>query len=189
MNTSNARKLLTVFLSTFKIGLFTFGGGLAMIPFIQAEFCDKRGWLDDSELTDVIAAAQSLPGIMAVNTSVLTCYRVGGAAAAILGGLGAVLPSFIVLIFVTAFYRVVVENAYIRGALRGVSGAVAAMFINTLRKQRKTSLTDWWSLGFFAVALAVIFLIPSVNVIFIIIGGGLFGFVLRTFVLKKKAEK
>jgi chromate transporter len=178
-----------VFLSTFKIGLFTFGGGLAMIPFIQAEFCDKRGWLSDAELTDVIAAAQSLPGIMAVNASVLTCYRIGGAAGAVLGGIGAVLPSFLVLIFVTASYRVVVENAYVRGALRGVSGAVAAMFVNTLRKQRKASLADWWAFGFFVIALALIFLLPSINVIFIILGGGLSGFVLRTLISKKKTKQ
>jgi chromate transporter len=184
----SGRRLLTVFLSTFKIGLFTFGGGLAMLPFIEAEFCAKRGWLTIDELADVTAAAQTLPGIVAVNTSLLACYRVGGAITALIGALGAVLPSFIVLSIVTVFYNNVIDNAYIQGALRGVSGAVAAMFVNTLLRMRKQSLSDWWAFGFFAVALTLIFVFPDLNVIFIILGGGVIGFVLRMLILGKRAN-
>jgi chromate transporter len=121
---------------------------------------------------------------MAVNMSVLTGYRLGGSLTAAVAGLGAVLPSFIVICVVATFYNVVIGNRFVRGALRGISGAVAAMFFNTLRKMRRTSLADGWSLGFFVIAFALIFFIPSLNVIFIIIGGGVLGFVLRRIILK-----
>jgi len=183
-------KMLTVvFLSTFKIGLFTFGGGLAMIPMIQSEFCDRRKWLDTEQVTDITAAAQSLPGVMAVNMSMLTGFRLGGTATAIVAGIGSILPSFIVICIVALFYNIVIENPYVRGALRGISAAVAAMFFNTLRKMRKTSLADWWSIGFFVIAFALMFLFPGVNVIFIIIAGGVLGFVLRRLILVKLKKK
>ncbi|MDR0819445.1 MAG: chromate transporter [Oscillospiraceae bacterium] len=182
----SARLLRTIFFSTFKIGLFTFGGGLAMIPFIQSEFSEKRDWLTSEEIADITAVAQTLPGVMAVNTSVLTCYRVGGPLAAVVGGIGAVLPSFIVLCIVTFFYSSFIENPYVRGALRGVSGAVTAMFINTLRKMRKTNVADWWAFGFFVVAFAVIFIFDSLNVIFVILAGGLLGFAIFWGIMKKR---
>jgi chromate transporter len=182
----NLKLLVTVFLSTFKIGLYTFGGGLAMIPLIHAEFSDKRKWLTTAELADVTAAAQTLPGVLAVNKSVLTCYRNGGAATAVVGGLGAVLPSFIVLCVVTLFYSSVITNPCVRGALRGISGAVAAMFVSTLRKMFRVSLADKWAFGFFIVALTLIFALPGLNVIFIILGGGVLGFALYWGVLKKR---
>ncbi|MDR2606578.1 MAG: chromate transporter [Oscillospiraceae bacterium] len=180
------KMLMVVFWSTFKVGMFTFGGGLAMIPLIQAEFCEKRGWIDMEQLTDITAAAQSLPGVMAVNMSILTGYRVGGFSVAIAAGVGAVLPSFIIICVVAMFYNAVIENPYVQGALRGIGAAVAAMFINTLRKMRKSSLADWWSVGFFAVALALMFFVPGLNVIFIIIGGGVLGYLLRYAVKRKK---
>ncbi|MDR2531109.1 MAG: chromate transporter [Oscillospiraceae bacterium] len=175
--------MATIFAATFKIGLFTFGGGLAMIPFLQAEFSEKRGWVSTEELANVVAAAQTLPGVMAVNTSLLTCYRVGGAAAAIVGTVGAILPSFLVLILVSVFYDAFIGNAYVRGALRGVGGAVAAMFVNTLIKMRKTNVGDWWAFAFFIVAFALIYVVPlvtgvEINVIFVILGAGLAGFLI-----------
>ncbi len=178
----SAKFLATVFFSTFKIGLFTFGGGVAMIPLISAEFAEKRGWVSSEELADVTAAAQTLPGVMAVNASLLTCYRIGGPLASLVGALGAILPSFIILSIVTVFYNSFLENQYVRGALRGVMGAVIAMFIHTLIRMRKTNVGNWWAFGFFVVAFALIFggefIGMNINVIFVILGGGLLGFII-----------
>ncbi|MDR0935366.1 MAG: chromate transporter [Oscillospiraceae bacterium] len=188
MNQQNPtpRLFLTLFLSTFKIGLVTFGGGLAMIPFIRAEFCDKRGWIDSGQITDIIAASQTLPGVIAVNTSALVGYRIAGVRGALTAGFGSVLPSFLVIVIVAAFYNVFIENAIVRGALRGISGAVAALFASTLIKMRRDSLIDTLAVVFFFAALALVFIFPGLNVIFIILAGGLMGFVTRYLLRRAK---
>ncbi|MDR0857453.1 MAG: chromate transporter [Oscillospiraceae bacterium] len=173
------RLLLTLFLATFKIGLVTFGGGLAMIPFIRAEFCEKRGWINNEQITDIIAAAQTLPGVIAVNSSVLVGYRIAGVPGALTAGIGSVLPSFLVICVVAVFYNAVIGNTVVRGFLRGIGAAVAALFASTLLKMRRDSLIDRTALIFFLAALALIFAFPNLNVIFIIIGGGIAGFVVR----------
>jgi chromate transporter len=179
LQTRPPRLFLILFLSTFKIGLVTFGGGLAMIPFIRAEFCDKRGWIDNEQITDIIAASQTLPGVIAVNTSALVGYRIAGVRGAFTAGFGSVLPSFLVIVIVAMFYNAFIENTVVRGALRGISGAVAALFASTLIKMRKDSLIDTLAVVFFFAAIAVVFIFPGLNVIFIILAGGLAGFVLR----------
>lgn len=177
--------LFTIFSITFKMGLITFGGGLAMISVIHSEFSEKHKFVSSEEVSDITAVAQTLPGIIAVNSSVLVAYRVGGALTAVVAGIGAILPSMIVLCIVTVFYKAFVSNPYVRGFLRGVSGSVIALFISSLYKMYKTNLSDIYSLIFFIVSAALIFIFPSINVIFFIIGGATFGFVLYYLILKK----
>ena len=76
----------------FKIGLFTIGGGLAMIPLIRDEFVERQGWIDDKDITDVLAIAQSLPGVIAVNSATFLGYRLAGIAGALVCTLGVILP-------------------------------------------------------------------------------------------------
>lgn len=175
----------SIFLTTFKIGCITFGGGLAMISVIQCEFCEKRKWVETCDIADITAVAQTLPGIVALNTSVLTAYRIGGTLAAVLAGLGSILPSLILLSVITFFYNVFMDNPYVRGALRGISGVVIALFVSTLYKLHKTSLTDWYGVALFVLACVLIFVFPSMNVIFLILGGALSGFILYFLILKK----
>lgn len=180
------RLLLEVFWTTFKIGCVTFGGGQAMICVIQSEFSEKRNWVPAEEICDITAAAQTLPGIVALNASVLTAYRLGGTWPAVMAGLGVILPSMITLMIVTVFYSLFVDNPYVRGFLRGISGAVIALFINTLYKLYRTNLADIYAVGFFVVAAALIFIFPALNVIYIILGGALLGFVVYYLILKKR---
>ena len=81
----------------FKIGLFTIGGGLAMIPLIRDEFVERQGWIDDKDITDVLAIAQSLPGVIAVNSATFLGYRLAGIAGALVCTLAVILPSFIII--------------------------------------------------------------------------------------------
>ncbi|MBP5290727.1 MAG: chromate transporter, partial [Paludibacteraceae bacterium] len=89
-------KLLQLFWTFFKIGAFTLGGGYAMIPLVQREVVDNRRWLGEEEFLDLIALAQSAPGIIAVNTAVFVGYKVGGWRGLVLSVLGATLPSFLI---------------------------------------------------------------------------------------------
>ncbi len=178
-------RLLLIFLAAFKMGAITFGGGLAMIPVIEHEYCDRRGWVSKDEIGDITAVAQTLPGMIAVNASMLTAYRAAGTAAAITAGIGCVLPSLIILCIVAVFYNAFVENPFVRGALRGVSGAVIALFVKSLIKMIKSGVVDIPSAILFIAAAVLVFVFPSLNVIYVILGGGLIGFVVYYLIMKR----
>ncbi|MCL2081386.1 MAG: chromate transporter [Oscillospiraceae bacterium] len=163
------RDYLRVFRVMFKIGLFTFGGGYAMLPQMSAEFAERCKWLKPEEITDIFAVAQSLPGVVAVNASMLTGYRLGGRKCAFVAALGSTLPSFLALIFVTLGYQAFIENRYIAGAMAGVRAAVAGTLAATVFKLGKTTLNDRWGWRLFALALPLTLL--SVNPVWIILGG------------------
>ena len=103
MDTSRPR-YLHMFLVFVKIGLFTIGGGPAMIPLIRDEFVEKQKWIRDEDITDVLALSQSLPGVIAVNASTFLGYRLGGLKGSLVATIGVVLPSFVIIfVIVTAF--------------------------------------------------------------------------------------
>jgi len=172
-NTLKPRDYLKIFAVMFKIGLFTFGGGLAMLPQMSAEFAGRNKWMDEEELIDIFAVSQSLPGVIAVNAAMLVGYRRGGFKAAMTAALGSTLPSFLVLIFVTAGYQAFITNPYVAGAMVGIRAAVAGTLAATVFKLGKSTLKSAWSWGLFAVALGLTFL--TLNVVWIIIGAALAG--------------
>jgi chromate transporter len=126
-------------------------------------------------MVDVLAVARSLPGSVAVNTSILAGYRIGGAWGGIFAGFGSVLPSFLVISVVTLFYTSLMQNEYFTGALRGIRGAVIALLVATVFRLRKQSVQDLWGVLLFCLALCILVFFRSVNVIFVIIGGLLLG--------------
>ena len=169
------RQLLHIFFVNFRIGLFTFGGGAAMLPMIQREFVEKQGWAKEEQLADIFAVAQSLPGAMAVNASILLGHQMAGTAGGLLAGLGCILPSFLVIILVSLCYNLFITNPYVAGALRGIRGAVLALLLSAIWKLRKNSLKDafQWILGL--AALGVSLFLPWINAIFVILACGLLG--------------
>lgn len=175
-NQLTTRDYLRVFTVMFKIGLFTFGGGLAMLPQMSAEFSERNKWIEADELTDIFAVAQSLPGVVAVNSATLTGYRIGGYPAAFIAAFASSLPSFLVLIFVTVGYQAFITNPYIVGAMRGIRAAVAGTLAATLLKLGKNSLKDAWAWALFAVAL-VLSVFTSVNIAWIIFGAAAAGLI------------
>ena len=96
--------LLEMFLTFFKIGAFTFGGGYAMIPIIQDEISVKRDWMKEEEFLDALAMAQGSPGAIAVNTSIYVGYKLKGVRGAIVATLGTVLPSFLIMLIIARFF-------------------------------------------------------------------------------------
>ncbi len=175
---ANWKTILKIFLVSFRIGLFTFGGGGSMVLMMQHEFVDKQKWIDSEIMVDVLAVARSLPGSVAVNTSILAGYRIGGTRGGLAAGIGSVLPSFLGISVVTLFYTSLMQNEYFVGAIRGIRGAVVALLVATVFRLRRQSIQDLWGVLLFCLALCVIIFLKSVNVIFVILGGFFLGIVL-----------
>lgn len=114
------QRLHTIFLSFFKIGLFTFGGGYAMLPLIERELIAKRKWIEQKEFLDLLTLAQSVPGPIAVNTSVFVGYKVRGFGGAVAALLGAVLPSFVIILAIALFFADIRQNPVVDAAFKGM---------------------------------------------------------------------
>ena len=121
--------LSELFGSFFKIGLFTFGGGYAMVPLIEAEVLERKKWLPQSEFLDLLTPAQSSPGPIAINTSVFIGCKVRGLRGAAAAALGAVLPSFIIILIVAIFFAEIRHNAIVEAAFKGMRPAVVALIV------------------------------------------------------------
>jgi len=121
--------LFAIFASFFKIGAFTFGGGYAMIPLIEREMIDRRGWVGREEFLDLLTLAQSAPGPIAVNTAVFVGYRIRGLRGAAAALAGAILPSFAIILTIALFFADVRQNPVIDAAFKGMRPAVVALIV------------------------------------------------------------
>lgn len=187
-NTSDLkiRDYIRVFWVMFRIGLFTFGGGLAMLPQMSAEFVERRKWMKQEEMVDIFAVAQSLPGVVAVNASMLVGYRLGGQRCALVAALGSTLPSFLVLIFVSIGYQAFITNQYVAGAMVGIRAAVVGILAATVIKLGQTALKN--ALGWILFGTAILLTFLSVNPIWIILGGLVIGLG-HYALMKRSADK
>lgn len=145
-------RLLTIFVSFFKIGLFTFGGGYAMIPLIQHEVTDKRKWIAGGEFLDLLTLAQSVPGPISLNTSVFVGYKVRGLRGAAAALLGVVLPSFLIILAIALFFADVRHNPVVDAAFKGMRPAVVALIIGPVISLARGM---HWSM-FFVIAAAAL---------------------------------
>ncbi len=158
-----------LFWTMFKIGAFTFGGGYAMVPLIEAEFVKKNNYLKQQEMADILAISQSLPGAIAINASVICGYKVSGISGAVLSVLGMVLPSLISLTVVTYLYEWFKDNAYVAGALKGIRAAVVALLISAFLSLSKPFRKQLLGILICAAAFLISFL-WDINSIYIILG-------------------
>ncbi len=146
-----------------------------MIPQMSRDFVDKYGWVAKQDIVDLFAVAQSAPGVIAVNASILVGYRIAGTVGALVAALGAILPSVIVLTLVTVVYHTFITNPYVLGAMRGIRAAVTGLLMATVFKLRPNSVSGIVGWILFFIALGVALFLPMVNAAFIILGGGLIG--------------
>ncbi len=121
------KKLLRLFLSMLYISAFTFGGGFVISSFMKKKFVDELHWIEEEEMLDLIAIAQSSPGAIAVNCAVLVGWRVGGFAGMLAAVIGTVIPPVLIIVIVSLFYNAFSENRYIALLLRGMQAGVAAV--------------------------------------------------------------
>ncbi len=150
------RFYLDLFLVFFRIGLFTIGGGYAMLPLIEREVVDHKKWLASEEFLNVLAIAQSLPGPIAVNTGVFVGYKTRGFPGALVGVLGTVAPSFICMVVIATFFVGIKDNATVAAVFKGIRPAVAALIAGSVWSLGRKARLDWWTGGLaLAAALAV----------------------------------
>lgn len=175
--------LLEIFLTFFKISSFTFGGGYTIIPVIQDEFSKKRQLISNEDMMNIVAIGQSGPGAMAINTSILTGYRIRGIKGAIAAVLGAVSPCILIITAVSYFYQEFSQNTYIQMALKGMSGAISAVLLLTTYNLFKTAMRydkNYSILAMiFATAMALFTNISTSIIILILALSGLILFGLR----------
>ena len=119
------QRLTTIFVSFLKIGMFTFGGGYAMLPLIERELITKRKWIEQKEFLDLLTLAQSVPGPIAVNTAVFVGYKVRGLRGAAAALLGTVTPSFVIILVIAIFFAGIRQNPVVDAAFKGMRPAHA----------------------------------------------------------------
>lgn len=124
---SQIKRALSLYLTFFKIGAFTIGGGYAMLPIIEHEFVVKKKWVSEQEMVDIIAIVQSLPGVIAFNTSMFIGYRSAGILGSVMAALGMLSPSLIIITIFAYLYVSVQDNLYVQSAFRGIRSGVSAL--------------------------------------------------------------
>lgn len=165
-----------LFGSFFKIGAFTFGGGWAMISIIEKEVVDKRKWLERTEFLDLLAVAQSLPGILAVNISVAIGDKLRGARGSTCAALGTILPSFLIILFIAIFLTpdLIKNNDVLSAIFKGIRPAVVALIIAPVITSAKAAKLNRKTVFIpIVVALLIASRLPFISnpILYIIIGG------------------
>ncbi|MGI6112626.1 MAG: chromate transporter [Mahellales bacterium] len=171
------KTLLQLFYTFFKIGSFTFGGGYAMLPLIEREVVDNRRWINQQELIDILALAQTAPGAIAVNSSIFIGKRVAGVLGALIAVIGMVLPSFVVISIIAVYLHRYSDNVIAAKALRGIRPAVVTLIILAVLRIGKSAVYDKVTM----IIAAGAFISLTLNVIdpiLAIISGGVVGIVI-----------
>lgn len=132
MDKGTRTRYKTLFLSTFKLSACTFGGGFVIIPLMRREFVEKLGWVEEQEMLDLTAIAQSSPGSIAVNASILIGYHVAGVLGALLTVLGTILPPLTIISVISLFFQAFRDNAIVSMAMAGMLCGVAAVIFDVV---------------------------------------------------------
>ena len=177
--------LLELYLAFFRTGIFTFGGGLAMMPMLQKELIEKKHWLTEEDLIDYYAIGQSTPGIIAVNVATFVGYKQAGVLGAIVATLGIISPSIIIITILAGTINSISEYPRVQAALKGINVAVAALLTTVIIKFAKKTIKNIWNVLFMLAAFLCIFWlkVPSFIIILAAIALGC----LNTLRLQKKA--
>lgn len=168
-----------LFLSFFKIGAFTFGGGWAMISLIEKEVVDKFHWIEREEFLDLIAVSQSLPGILAVNIAVAVGDKLRGMKGALAASVGCILPSFMIILCIAIFLTpdLIKNNPTLSAIFKGIRPAVVALIVAPVISSAKAAKIGWKTAIIpIGVALLIFSKLPVVSSpILYIVAGGFFG--------------
>ena len=170
-----------LFSDFFKIGAFTLGGGYAMIPIIQSEVVDRRHWLKQEEFLDIIAIAQSCPGVFAINMSVFIGYKLRKLPGALCAAFGTTLPSFAIILLIAMFFSRFQDNPLVESIFKGIRPAVVALIAAptfTLAKSAKITLSNCW----IPIGSALAIYLMGVNPVFIILAAGFGGYLYGKYV-------
>lgn len=189
-------KLWVLFLTTLYISAFTFGGGFVIVTFMKHKFVDELHWINEQEMLDFTALAQSCPGAIAVNAAILVGWNVYGLAGMIVATLGTILPPMIILSIVSFFYAIFSTNIWVAIVLKGMQAGVAAVILDAACSLGESVLKEKSILSIFIMTAAFVcdfFL--GVNVVYIILIAACIGIIqfiwyqYKPFFLKRTQEK
>ena len=168
------RLLWELFITFAKVGVMTFGGGYAMLPILQLEVVEGKGWATDEELTDYFAIGQCTPGIIAVNTATFIGQKQKGTIGGLCTTLGVVFPSIVIITLLAGVIDAFSHLAWVQHAFGGIRVCVCVLIFNAVVKLWKSAVKDRWTLGIFVVVLAASLLLdlsPVVYVLFAAVAG------------------
>ncbi|OON93012.1 MAG: chromate transporter [Candidatus Epulonipiscioides saccharophilum] len=164
------KNLLNLFLAFFKIGALTFGGGYAMMPIIQAELVNKRGWVEEEEVLDYYAIGQMTPGIIAVNTATFIGYKQGKILGAIVATLGVVAPSIVIITLIASVFDLFMQQDLVAQAFFGIRIVVVALIASGVVALSKKSLLDLTTKILFVLSILIMAIWSPSPIILILIG-------------------
>ena len=188
MNNKNKfLQLLDMYLVFAKIGSFTIGGGLAMMPMMQRELIQKRNWITDEDLIDYYAVGQSTPGIVAVNVATFVGYKQCGILGGIFATLGMITPSLLIIMILASLINSIDKYPYVKKALRGINVAVAALLTSVIVKFAQKTVKTFVNFLFMLLGFVLVFFfkVPS---FYIIIGAIIIGLIISIVRCKRAGE-
>lgn len=178
---------LNLYLAFFRIGLFTFGGGYAMLPMLERECVTKTGWITKDELLDIFSISQCTPGVIAVNTATYIGNKKGRLPGAICTTLGVISPSLIIITLIAALLENFAEYAVVQHALAGIRVAVSALIVATVVKLIKSNVRSAMQIVMAVFAFFVVGVFGASPVIVVLVAG-LFGFLYLGRPVKKEED-
>ena len=159
---------LDIFTCFAKIGAFTIGGGYAMIPIIQKEVVDKRGWISEEDFMDVLAISQSAPGILAVNISIFLGHKLKGTKGSIVATLGSTLPSFTIILMIAMFFAGYQDNPTVMAIFKGIRPVVVSLIAVPMINMAKKAKLNFYT-GSLAVLTALLIIFMKVSPLYILL--------------------
>ncbi|WP_461613953.1 chromate transporter [Clostridium sp. Marseille-QA1073] len=170
------KKLLQMFITFFKIGSFTFGGGYAMIPLIEKEVVDKHNWLTKEEFLDIIVISQTFPGALAINSCTFIGYKIGNFPGAILGLLGVTLPSFFIILLIAMFFAKFRNLYTVELIFKGINAAVPLLILVAIISLSKSLNKNYINIVIIVITILAI-TIFNVNPVIIILLSAIYGII------------
>ena len=188
MDKPGRKSLWTLFLGVFTVSAFTFGGGFVIVTFLKKKFVDELHWIDEKEMLDYIALAQSTPGSIAVNAAILLGWNALGFPGMIIAVLGAVLPPMLILSLISLCYAAFAQNRIVALMLKGMQAGVAAVIIDAVVNLgngvvKEKNLLHWLVMG----AAFILSMVFKINVIWLILSAIVIG-AAEVLLLRKKAK-
>ena len=181
--------LKKLFFSTLYLSAFTFGGGYVIVTLLKNKFVDEYHWIDEEEMLDLVAIAQSSPGAIAVNGAIVVGYKLGGIPGVLVSVLGAILPPMIILSLISVIYDFFITNPYIRAMLNGMTAGVGAVIVSVVYDMGSNIVKkkDWIQIVIMIISFILCWFF-KVNVIYIILAVAAFGAV-RTVLSERRTRQ
>ena len=190
---SKTKTVLNLFFSMLKIGLFTFGGGYAMIPLLENEFVEKKKWMEKEDFLDMLAIAESTPGPIAINSATYIGYKAAGFFGALFATIGVCIPSFVIIFVISLFFDKFLSLTYVAYAFRGIQACVIYLILNAGLKMLKSIEKNAFNMTIMITTISVMTLFAlfavSFSTVFYILISGALGIIIYLIAKMRKSGK